>query len=262
MTILESIVLGAVQGITEFLPISSSAHLIVVPWFFNVSEANVDGLTYDVMLHFGSLLALLVVYAGRLYGVIVEGVESLRSGRFGESLLLKLIVGTLPAVVAGLLFKHVIEAYLRTPYVAIATLTAVSLLMFTAERIHVQRREVSHTLALIIGIAQAVALIPGISRSGITITIGLLLGLRRDKAVEFSFLLSIPIILGVSLYEARHVSLSGSAAGLYAAGMASAFAFGLGSLTFLINYLRKHSLDVFAWYRIGLACLILLFSLR
>ena len=142
MTILESIVLGAVQGITEFLPISSSAHLIVVPWFFNVSEANVDGLTYDVMLHFGSLLALLVVYAGRLYGVIVEGVESLRSGRFRESLLLKLIVGTLPAVVAGLLFKHVIEAYLRTPYVAIATLTAVSLLMFTAERIHVQRREV------------------------------------------------------------------------------------------------------------------------
>ena len=91
---------------------------------------------------------------------------------------------------------------------------------------------------------------------------GLLVGLRRDKAVEFSFLLSIPIILGVSLYEARHVSLSGSAAGLYAAGMASAFAFGLGSLAFLINYLRKHSLDVFAWYRIGLACLILLFSLR
>ena len=262
MTTFESVLLGGIQGITEFLPISSSAHLILVPWFFNINEASVDSLTYDVMLHFGTLLALLVVYWGKVYRVLGEGLRVLKEGNFTQGLLPRIVVGTIPAVIGGLLFKNVIETYLRTPYVVIGTLTAISLVMFTAERIHVQRRDITYTLALIIGIAQAIALVPGISRSGITITVGLLLGLRREEAVDFSFLLSIPIIFGVCLYEARHVSFSGTAAGIYAAGMLSAFVFGIASLGFLISYLRRHSLDVFAYYRIALACLILLFSLK
>lgn len=261
MTTLESIILGALQGITEFLPVSSSAHLIVIPWLFKVSEANVDSLTYDVALHFGTLLALLAIYGRRLFRVVVNGVGELRRLELRDSLLLKLVVATLPAGFAGLLFKNAIETYLRTPYVTVVTLIAVSLLMLITERIHVQKRGVTYAVAILIGMAQAVALIPGTSRSGITITIGLLLGLRRSEAVDFSFLLSIPIILAVSLYEARHMAYSGEAAGLYAAGVLSSFIFGMASLTFLIAYLRKRSLDVFAYYRIGLAGLILLFSL-
>jgi undecaprenyl-diphosphatase len=143
------------------------------------------------------------------------------------------------------------------------TLIAVSLLMLLAERMRTTRKEgdVSFGFALAIGVAQAMALVPGISRSGITITAAMLLGMKRGDAVDFSFLLSIPIVLGVSLYEGRHVSFGGPESVLYLVGALSAFVFGTVSLTFLIGYLRKHSLDVFAYYRIGLAALIALLSL-
>ena len=115
--------------------------------------------------------------------------------------------------------------------------------------------------AIAIGVAQAIALVPGTSRSGVTITMALLLGLKKSEAVDFSFMLSIPIILGVSLYELRHVEIQGDGAAIYALGMLSAFVFGAASLKFLIGYLKKHTLDLFAYYRIALALLILVFSL-
>jgi undecaprenyl-diphosphatase len=262
VTDLQSVVLGAVQGITEFLPISSSAHLIVVPWIFQIDEANVNSLTYDVMLHFGTLCALLVIYGRKLFDVLAEALSGLREGGFWHTLLPKLIVGTVPAAVLGLLFKGFIETQLRTPLVPVFSLVAVSVMMIVAERIHVEGRRMSYVLAILLGCAQALALIPGVSRSGITITVGILLGLKRTEAVEFSFLLSIPIVAGVSLVEMRHLSFSGGSFDVYLAGMLSAFVFGTLSLRFLIGYLRRHSLDVFAIYRIGLAALILFLALQ
>ncbi|MGA3174582.1 MAG: undecaprenyl-diphosphate phosphatase [Syntrophorhabdales bacterium] len=263
MTPIQSVIMGAVQGVTEFLPVSSSAHLIVIPWIFKMNESNVHKLTYDVMLHFGTLLALLAVYAKRLVSIFEVDLHMARQGDLRRSLLLKLAVGTIPAAVLGVLFKNMIETELRAPYITIFTLVAVSLLMLVAERIHTARTDddISFGLAFSIGVAQAIALVPGVSRSGITITAAMLLGLRRSEAVDFAFLLSIPIVLGVSLYEARHVSLDGSEISVYAVGLISAFVFGAASLEFLLKYLKKHSLDVFAYYRIGLALLIALLSL-
>ncbi|MGD0230598.1 MAG: undecaprenyl-diphosphate phosphatase [Syntrophorhabdales bacterium] len=263
MTTVQSIIMGAVQGITEFLPISSSAHLVVVPWVFKIDESNVHALTYDVVLHFGTLLALLAVYARRLVEICRDDLSYFRERDFRRSLILKLIVGTIPAALCGIFFKDLIETQLRAPFITVFTLIAVSLLMFLAEAVHTNRMEgeITFALALIIGAAQAIALVPGVSRSGITITAAMLLGMKRSEAVDFSFLLSIPIVAGVSLYEGRHVSLGGGAGLLYLTGVLSAFLFGAASLKFLISYLRRHSLYVFACYRIGLAVLIVLLSL-
>lgn len=252
--------MGAIQGITEFLPISSSAHLIVIPWFFNINEGNINKLTYDVMLHFGTLLAILAIYGKKFTNVIVEGLIDLRSGRFKDSMLLKIIIATIPAGVAGLLGKDLIEHSLRTPFVAAFMLAFVAILMIVAERLYVSRSTISYPVAIAIGIAQAFALIPGTSRSGITITIALFLGLKRSEAVDFSFLLAIPIILGTSLYEMKHLDIHAGGMDIYIYGAISAFVFGILSLKFLITYLKEHSLDLFAYYRIGVAILILLYS--
>jgi undecaprenyl-diphosphatase len=253
----EAILLGAVQGITEFLPISSSAHLIIVPHLFRIDEAGVNTLTFDVMLHVGTLLAVLLLYGGKFWGIVREWVDSVRGGRLFEPMLTKIVVATIPAAVAGVLFKGFIEAYLRTPVVIVGTLVAVSILMLVVERLSTAKREITYGVALLIGIAQAVALVPGISRSGITIVTAILVGLRREEAVDFSFLLSIPIIAGTALFEARHLSFHGEAMALYLAGIGSAFVFGALALGFLIRYLKRHTLDLFAFYRIGLALLLL-----
>jgi undecaprenyl-diphosphatase len=258
LTILESIFLGAFQGVTEFLPISSSAHLIILPWFFKIEDGITNKLTYDVMLHFGTLLAILLIYGRKFVNVCIEGLIDIWHRNFRHTLLLKIIVATIPAAVFGLLFKDFIEESLRTPYVTIFTLIGVSFLMLLCERILVEGRELSYPIALLIGVAQAVALVPGTSRSGITIVAGILLGLKRNSAIDFSFLLAIPIILGTSLYEARHIQFLGGGIDIYLAGVISSFIFGGLSLKFLITYLKKHSLDIFAYYRLCLAALLLL----
>jgi undecaprenyl-diphosphatase len=260
MTIVQSVLIGAMQGVTEFIPISSSAHLIAVPWLLKIDSGNVDKLNYDVMVHFGTAFALLAVYTGKIVYLCRDDLARMRRGSFRDCLLLKIALGTVPAALLGLLFKEPIEYYLRTPYVSVYSLVAVSLLMLLAERVHLGERPISYGLALLIGFAQAVALIPGISRSGITITTGILLGLRRREAVDFAFLLSIPVVLGVSFVEARQVPLlEGYESIVYVAGAFSAFICGVLSLTFLIQYLKIHRLDIFAYYRIGLAMFIFAF---
>ncbi len=260
MTIIESIFLGALQGITEFLPISSSAHLIVVPWVMKIGDKGINKLTFDVLLHFGTLAAILGVYGMRFVRTVVEGLIDLKDGKFMKSLLAKMIIATIPAAVFGVLGKSLIEAHLRTPQVAVIALIAVSVLMIVAERLPTNRKEITLPFALMVGFAQACALIPGTSRSGITIAVAMLLGLKRKNAVDFSFLLSIPIILGTAAFEARHMSYTGNEGMIYLAGVLSAFVFGFLSLRFLIRYLSAHSLDLFSLYRLGLAAAILLLS--
>ena len=261
MSPLESVILGAIQGITEFLPISSSAHLIIMPWFFKIDEKGVNTLVFDVMLHFGTLLAILTLYWRKFLIVLIDGILELKEKRIGDSLFFKIVVATLPAVILGFLCKDLIETYLRTPYVAVFGLVGVSLMMIVCERIYVSEKGVTYPVAIAIGIAQAFALVPGVSRSGITIVVGMLMGLKRTQAVDFSFMLSIPIILGAGLYESRHLNFQGTGgAEIYVLGVASAFFFGFLSLKFLISYLKRHSLDIFALYRLAIALLILLLS--
>jgi undecaprenyl-diphosphatase len=262
MTLLQSIIMGAMQGITEFLPISSSAHLIVLPWFFNIQDGSINKLTYDVMLHLGTLAAILCIYGKKFARVVTEGIVDFREGRSKESLLVKLLVASIPAALAGFFGQHIIETYLRTPFVAAYMLAFVSILMIFAERIHVEKSNISYPVATAIGIAQAAALVPGTSRSGATITMGMLLGLNRSEAVDFSFMLSIPIIFGTALYEMRHFQYHNGNMAIYVYGAISAFIFGAVSLSFLIRYLKRHPLDIFAYYRIVLALVILLASLQ
>lgn len=201
MDLLQSIILALIQGLTEFLPISSSAHLILVPRLLQWPD---QGLAFDVAVHVGTLSAVVFYFRHEIINMSVDWSRSLVARRaIGEShLAWAVIVGTLPAVIAGFTFKDVIETELRSPLVIATTTVGFGLLLWLADALGKrQRSESTLSLAdvLVIGLAQALALIPGTSRSGITITAGLLLGLRRDAAARFSFLLSIPLILGAGL---------------------------------------------------------------
>jgi undecaprenyl-diphosphatase len=256
--VIQAVILGIVQGLTEFLPVSSSAHLILARAFFGF-DGDKFGLSFDVACHVGTLIAVLI-YFWRDIAEMIAALPRLfdaTDARAREIWLLA--VGTLPAVVVGLLFKHVIEDQLRTPAVAAAMLALGSAVFFLAERTGARNRsDRSLTVgeAFAIGCAQAVALIPGVSRSGITIATALFFGLRRPDAARFIFLLAIPAILGAAGSEAPKVlkaGLGGETATLFAIGIVASAAVGYLAVKYFIRYLGNHSLDAFAWYRLALA---------
>jgi undecaprenyl-diphosphatase len=274
----EAALLGVVQGLTEFLPVSSSAHLILARLFFRF-DAEKFGLAFDVAIHIGTLVAVLAYFhrdlralLGSLPHLLTPGRavsgehvpierQDVRAGAEGARLIWLIVIGTLPAVVVGLLFGDAIERSLRTPEVAAVMLILGSIGFFAAERLGTQRRnEESLTAAeaLLIGCAQAAALVPGISRSGATITIALFLGLRRAEAARYTFLLGIPAIVGAAVLKFPDMLDQGVGAGggsLFAIGIASSAVVGYLAVKYFIRFLAKHSLDVFAWYRLALAAL-------
>lgn len=246
----EAIILGIVQGITEFLPVSSTAHLILFPWFFGWKGA-VDSLTFDVALHAGTLLALI----GCFWKDWIE--IFLRKRR----LLLFLVIATIPAGLAGILFKHAIEGSLRSPLIISITLILFGIVMLFSERMKKDRtvKDVKISDALVIGISQAVALIPGVSRSGITISAGLFMGLKREESARFSFLLSTPVVLGAVLLEGRKLLLSPDNydLNLFLAGLIASAISGLLAIRFLLYFFRRHPLNIFVYYRFVLAVIII-----
>ncbi len=208
MDVLHSIILGLLQGLTEFLPISSSAHLILLPELMDWTD---QGLLYDVAAHFGSLLALLIYFRKDLEKMTAGWVRSFNSGRNAEAnLVWFLIIATLPICLAGLLF-HDMTGLLRDPLIIAGATVLFSLLLWWADGYGGRQRSLDDFRlrdAIVIGLFQALAMVPGTSRSGITITAGLLLGLNREAASRFSFMLAIPTILLASGYELLNVSLS------------------------------------------------------
>ncbi len=250
------LVLGVVQGLTEFLPVSSTGHLIVVRELLPLSPN--EGLAVDAVLHLATAFAVALYFRRDLVrlarsalawvgGGVVEAVD--------RTLLIALVIGTLPAVVLGILFQDTIEHVFREPQWVAYALIAGSVLFFVAERVGKQQRELSVGRGFIIGLFQALALVPGISRSGATISGGLLLGLKREDAARFAFLLSFPVILGAGLLKMGEVEMSG---GVILAFIA-AFVSGLAAISFLMKYLRTNSLDIFIVYRLILAGIILYF---
>jgi undecaprenyl-diphosphatase len=255
----QAALLGVVQGLTEFLPVSSSAHLIIARAFFGF-DADKFGLAFDVFCHVGTLVAVVLYFRVEILRMVAALPHLLHPGRDEDARLIWLIaVGTIPAVVAGVLFKKPIEEYLRTLPVAATALAIGGLLFFVAERSGVKTRsEASLTMmeALWIGCAQAIALVPGVSRSGATITVALLLGLRRPEAARFIFLLAIPAILGAAGSEGVKVmkhGVDGEMAALYAIGIVASAIVGYLAVKYFIRYLADHTLDVFGWYRLALA---------
>jgi undecaprenyl-diphosphatase len=259
VNLLVAVLLGTVQGLTEFLPVSSSAHLILVRAVFGWGE-DAFWLPFDVACHVGTLAAVLAFFWSDILGLVraLPRVVSSNPGRDGRHLRL-IAVGTIPVVIVGVLWAHAIEESARTPVVAITTLSLGAILFFVAERARPATKcddALSVADALIIGVAQTTALVPGVSRSGATIAAGLLLGFNRAAIARFSFLLSVPAILAAAAKEGlelRHMTLSAAEWQLFAVGMVSSATVGYFTIRFFLRYLVGHRLDVFAWYRLALA---------
>ncbi|MEK6543289.1 MAG: undecaprenyl-diphosphate phosphatase, partial [Elusimicrobiota bacterium] len=250
-----SALLGIVQGLTEFLPVSSSAHLVLLPWIVRWSY---QGLAFDVALHWGTLFAVLF-YFRRDWVTLARAAFSSKDPA-GKRLAWGLVLATLPAVVVGLLLKDYAETILRKPPLVAGTLIVFGILLGIMDRLGRKSRDVgslSYTDCLLIGCAQALALVPGVSRSGVTLTMGLFLGLRRDQAARFSFLLSMPVTAGAGVLELRH--LTGADLNMaFVSGVAASAVSGMAAIWFLLDYVRKKDLGVFVFYRVCLGVLILL----
>ncbi len=259
MDLLAAALLGVVQGLTEFLPVSSSGHLILARAFFGWDPGRF-GLAFDVACHVGTLLAVVAYFRADVIRLAVTAPAAL-SGRDGEweRLGRLIVVGTLPVVVVGVLFADAIENSLRSPAIVAATLVVGAIGLLVAEWVGSRRRgeeTIGYGEALAIGVAQASALVPGVSRSGATLTVAMLLGLRRDAAARFVFLLSLPAVLAAALKEGMEVAkvgLEGLPITLFLVGMAVSAVVGYLTVKYFIRYLAGHTLHVFAMYRLVLA---------
>lgn len=262
--IFEAILLGILQGLTEFLPISSSGHLILAEWAFGWQGELMNNLTFDVALHAGTLFAVLWYFRRDWlqFGNAVVKVVRGSAPEYEARLVWYLALATIPAVVAGLRYEDVVERAFRNPLLVAAALVAGSVIMWFSDRYSSRSRSLATmTLghAFLVGLAQAVALVPGVSRSGITISAALLAGYRREDSARFSFLLSTPIIAGAAVFKLRDITFQGHAAWGCILGTLSSAVVGYLSIRFLIRYLERHSLDLFVWYRLALAGAVVLF---
>src|SRR3954468_2834715 len=255
-----AVLLGIVQGLTEFLPVSSSAHLVLARAFFgwNVDE-GAFGLAFDVALHAGTLVAILVYFRHDLAAMLAAAPEVLSAPRGPAKTARLIVIGTIPVVIVGLTAAGWLEDHARTPPVIAATLVVGALWMLAAERLG-SRDRTEETLtpvgALLVGAAQSTALVPGMSRSGSTMSMAMLLGLTRESAARFSFLLGVPAIGAAAAKEGLHVVKAGMTshdAALFVLGMTVSAAVGYMTIRFFLRYLAGHSLDAFAYYRLALA---------
>jgi undecaprenyl-diphosphatase len=266
MTVVQAITLGLVQGLTEFLPISSIAHLRVVPALLGWPD---PGAAFSAVIQLGTLLAVLV-YFGRDLGVMTRAVlQGIFNGHPWERQEARLAwfiaLGTLPIGACGLVFKRHIEGEFRSLYVISASLIVLGVLLWVAERTAAFRRgvnQIGFVDSQLIGLAQAVALIPGSSRSGTTMTAAMFLGLTREAAARFSFILGIPAIGAAGLFELRDLlrhGLGGAGMSTLLIGILTSAVSGYLAIDLLLRYLRTRTTHVFVWYRIGLGLLLLTF---
>jgi undecaprenyl-diphosphatase len=257
---LTAIFLGFVQGITEFLPISSSGHLALLEHYLKVEGG---GLSFDILLHIGSLVALLYYFRQDWWNMAKSVLRPSPYTRLERRLFICLVCATIPGAVAGVLLQHAAETIFRQPWRIALLLGALGILLILAERLARHLRPLTNLNlgdALLIGLSQALAIMPGVSRSGITMTTGLFLGFTRESAARFSFLLATPIIAGAGLYDLlkwlKHPPNQLTwAVGI--SGFLSALVFSYLAIHFLLRYLRRHTFYPFAIYRILLAALIL-----
>lgn len=267
MDLLAAAVLGVVQGLTEFLPVSSSGHLILARTFFGWDPGRF-GIPFDAACHVGTLLAVLVYFRAEVAQLLIAAPGALSGGdgeweRLGRLI----IVGTIPVVIVGGLFGDVIEAQVRTPLIVAVNLVIGGAGLIWVERIGRQDRDarsLGYGEALAIGVAQAAALAPGLSRSGSTLIVSLFQGLRRDTAARFVFLLSLPAVFAVAVkevYELSKVGMAGVPVTLMLVGLVVSAVVGYVTVKYFLRYLAGHSLAGFAYYRFALAAVTLVWLL-
>jgi undecaprenyl-diphosphatase len=265
--VVQAIVLGIVQGLTEFLPVSSSGHLIVVPALLGWDDPFLASLAFSVMLHVATLLALLLYFRADWLRLIPAGLATIRDRSFrgdpDRRLAWLLAASTVPAVIVGVTLNDLIETAFREPRLVAVTLVAGGVILWLADRLGSRTRQIeglTFPMALGIGAAQALALIPGISRSGISISAGLFAGLDREAAARFAFLMATPITAGAGLWELRKILAGEAGVDLpivpLAAGMVASLLAGLAAIAVTLRFLRTHTVTLFVVYRIGLAALV------
>lgn len=262
MNIIWATFLGAVQGITEILPISSTAHLILLPWFFEVPSA---GLAFDVALHLGSLLAIIIAFCKEWLELLKSALGLIRNRlkpeNHSQKMVYFLLAASVPAGLAGIFFDEIIENALRSPLIIVFTLVTFGVLLLAAEKIgkkYKSFQDITLKDALVVGTAQMIALIPGTSRSGVTITAGLFSGLRKDEAAKFSFMLSAPAILGAAIIKLPDLAGNLFTEVSFWAGLLSSFLFGLFAIKFILKFVQRYSYRPFVYYRFVLAALIVI----
>jgi len=257
VNILHAIVLGALQGFAEVLPISSSAHLIIVPWLLQWPES---GLTFDVALHLGTFLALTLYFRRDIVEMAAAAVDAISNRSLNtpaRRLPFLIIAATVPAAVVGKLFEQQLEDIFRSnPLLTASVLIVFGIILGIADiagRKRLALDEIKPASALTIGLFQCLALVPGVSRSGITITAGLMLGFTRESAARFSFLMSLPIVAGAALLKSLQILKHGIPAG---EGLPMLVGIGVSAITgyisvaFLLKFVQKHSISPFVWYRV------------
>ena len=300
MELIQSIILGIIQGLTEFLPISSSAHLVLTPRFFSWPD---QGLAFDVALHLGTLVAVVSYFwkdwmemsqksiksikskvksplSGGGWGWVnlakeepipnpsQEGnnkfaIPSTRDSQFRNDKLFIIILATIPGILAGLFLNNYSETIFRNPAIIIFTLSGGAILLYLSDKLSKKNKSIKNLtlkMGIIIGLAQALAIIPGISRSGITITAALLLGMNRAAAARFSFLLATPIIFGAGIYEMPYLIKNGIDSSILVGILVSAIS-GYLAIKYMLRYLENKSYNIFVWYRLILAGVVFWFLL-
>ena len=257
MTVFQALVLGIVQGLGEFLPISSSAHLVLIPWLFGWQD---PGLTFDVALHLGTLLAV-VLYFWRdwlnlLRGALARGVSN------EKRLFWYLVLATIPGGLFGVALESKAETVFRAPLLIGIMLIVMGILLYLADKRRQARDLDTMSLgdALGIGVAQALAIIPGVSRSGITMAAARWFNLSREAAARFSFLMSTPIVLGAGILKLRHLTMTDINLP-FIVGVLSSFLVGILSISFLLRYLRRSNFGIFVIYRLLLGAGVILIAL-
>ena len=260
MSIFKAVILGIIQGIAEFLPISSSAHLILVPYLFGWKES---GLAFDVALHFGTMLAVLVVFFKDWWDLFIGAVKDVKNKEKSTNgkMFWYLVAATIPAALAGFLLDDIVENVIRNQSWIMATALAVmGVLIYLGDKWaqkhykkQVEFKDISLKQALLVGVSQAFAVIPGFSRSGTTILAGRLMGMSKEAITKFTFLLSVPVICGAAILKVGDLVVTKEVI----IGIISSFAAGLLTIKFLLNYIKKHDFSVFAFYRVILAVIVL-----
>jgi undecaprenyl-diphosphatase len=265
MTIFQAIILGIVQGAGEFLPISSTAHLAIIPYFFHWND---PGLAFDVALHTGTLVALILFFWKDWVEIIKLALASLKVAKYetnsylnNKNILWLIIVATIPGAIFGFLLESKAETVFRNPLVIALALAVMGVILFAVDKYSKKTKDINNITikdSILIGISQAVAIIPGVSRSGATITAGLARGMNRVDAARFSFLLSAPIIFGAAALKLPKLFLEGLNLNIVIGIIFSTLS-GYLAIKYLLKFVEKSSYAAFFWYRLGLAAVIVIF---
>lgn len=259
MSVLKAIILGIIQGVAEFLPISSSAHLILFPYLFGWEES---GLAFDIALHFGTMMAVLAIFFKDWWNLFIGAIKDIKDKKKSTNgrMFWYLIIATVPAALTGLLLDDIIENIIRNKIWIIALALAImGLLIYIGDKWaskHYKKEtkfeDISLKQALIVGIFQAFAVIPGFSRSGTTILAGRLQGISKEAITKFTFLLSVPVICGATILKIGDLAFTKEVI----VGIISSFAMGVISIKFLLSYIKKHDFSIFAFYRVIFALIV------